>query len=312
MYSVLSYEDLEIILTNFQTGGLINFQKLQGGSANTNYRVKTQNGSYILTVCESKSIEESRVLAKVLEHLERNNFITSRIIRTRTNELYCTWNSKPVLLKSYLEGKIMEDIPNFYFISLGLQLSHLHTIPVPDYIPLRLPYGHHRFNELKNYEPGASFYRWLSKIEIEIRKTIKSKDVKWSLIHGDVFHNNVIISESEKEAVIMDFEECCYYPRIFDLGMFIIGTCCPDYKPDLDKIEVFLNNYNKNLPLSNLEIKLLSLFSAYAAASTAFWRYTQFNINHPTEHLKNSYRKMQDLANIMSGFQSKFDQILSA
>ena len=75
------------------------------------------------------------------------------------------------------------------------------------------------------YAPESTFYKWLKEIQKYIESYI-STDLPKALIHSDIFYNNIIVNKDSEKATIMDFEEACYYYRVFDIGMMIVGTCC--------------------------------------------------------------------------------------
>ena len=94
----------------------------------------------------------------------------------------------------------------------------------------------------------------------------------------------------------MDFEEACYYYRIFDLGMAVVGLCCEQGEIICSKIQALINGYNHVGKLSKIEGDNLKAFIVYAATATAFWRFRQFNVLFPSEELSDSYIEMKNIA----------------
>jgi len=117
-----------------------------------------------------------------------------------------------------------------------------------------------------------------------------------SVIHSDIFYNNVIVSNNGKRATIMDFEEACYYYRVFDIGMVIIGTCCMETSVNREKVQQLLQGYEAENKLLTAEKNALKAFTVYAAAATAFWRHQNFNYVHVVPHMKDHYLAMRNLA----------------
>ena len=95
----------------------------------------------------------------------------------------------------------------------------------------------------------------------------------------------------------MDFEEACYFFRVFDIGMTIVGTCCESGQLDLNKTANLLSGYEQMIPLLPIEKKALQAHTVYAATATAFWRHKNFNYVHVIPEKKEHYREMYSLAN---------------
>jgi len=239
----------------------------------------------------AKTIE----LANLLEYLEEHDFVTSRLQPDSNRQFVRTWNNKPILIKKYIEGNIIENIPAEVAGIIGRELGKLHQIKAPNFLSGSFNYAQDFFDEVKTYEPKSSFYQWLSEIKKYVNKYI-TDDLPKALIHSDIFFSNVIIRPNNKKVVIMDFEEACYYYRLFDIGMAIVGLCCQNGKPDMKKISSFMNGYKEIIRLCSDELKALQAFIVYASAAIAFWRHRQFRFIYPDTDLYEHYMPMKELA----------------
>ena len=295
-YTVINDTDLEIILKRYGIGNIQSYKILSGGSENTNYLVEALSKSFVLTICEQKSAQDAENLALLLNDLKLQNFSTSKLVATLKGAFTTQWNDKPVILKEFIEGTIIQDFSEDLLLYLGRELAKLHQVNVPDYVPRTLNYGSiERFDEVKVYAPNSSFYRWLKNTQCYIEDFI-SPELPKSLIHSDIFYSNVIVSEDRKVATIMDFEEACYYYRVFDIGMMIVGTCCEGEIINHKKMKSLLEGYQQENKLLEIEINSLKAFTAYAATATAFWRHQNFNYMNVDETLKDHYLEMKNLA----------------
>ena len=110
---------------------MISKKILSGGSENTNYLIKTNKSSFVLTICEQKSLVETINLGSLLMYLNLNGFNTSSILKTNTGKLATVWNQKSVMLKDYIDGDIVEDLSDNMLVQLGNDLAKLHTIKAP-------------------------------------------------------------------------------------------------------------------------------------------------------------------------------------
>ncbi len=311
-YSVLNNKDLVSILSPYAIKKVQSFRILSGGSENTNYFVKTETKAYVLTISEQKSFSKAVELADLLEHLNLKHFTTSKIIKTTNGTLTTQWNDKPVLLKEYIEGDMIEDLSENILIYLGSQMAQLHQINVPDYLPRKLSYGVDNFKEVHIYAPNSTFYTWLKTTRKYIESHINS-DLPKALIHSDVFYDNIIVNKNGKQATIMDFEEACFNYRVFDIGMMIIGTCSEGVTVNLDKVACLLAGYQLKIKLLPIEIDSLQSFTVYAATATAFWRHQNFNYINVVSEKKDHYLEMKRLADFVMGipandFKKLFDK----
>jgi homoserine kinase type II len=299
-YTVLNDIGIQTILAHYGVEKLTSYTVLSGGSENTNYLVNTENKTFVLTICEQKSIQEAKELASLLVYLKSNTFSTSILVKTITGALTTEWNNKPVMLKEFIKGDIVQDLSESLLIYLGRELAQLHQIKAPDYLPQAVAYGLERFDEVQVYAPKSSFYTWLKSTQKYIEKHIDI-DLPKALIHSDIFNNNIIVDKEGKQATIMDFEEACYYYRVFDIGMMIIGTCSHEATINLSKVASLLKGYQGEIKLLEIEKKALKAFTVYAATATGYWRHQNYNYVNVVPEMKDHFLEMKNLADyIMS------------
>ncbi len=299
-YTVLNEIQIQKLSNIYTLGKVLSFKVLSGGSENTNYYIKTEKDKFVFTICEQKTSQGAEELAELLTHLDRYQFSTSKVIQTEKGENISLWEGKPIIVKSYLEGKILEDFSPQLLQYLGAELGKLHKIPAPDYLPKIINYGKEYFDEVKGYAPESAFYQWLKETKTYIQKSL-TEDLPKSLIHSDIFYSNVIVAEDEKTAIIMDFEEATYYYRVFDIGMMLVGLCTENRELNFAKANSILTGYQRVSPLSDEELKVLPAATVYAATATAFWRHRQFNHVFPDEAQRNKYEEMRDVADFVRG-----------
>lgn len=291
-YSTLSFPQINEIFATYGLSPVEKYEPLSGGLENTSFLVSASHQQYVLTVLEQKSLRKTQELASLLNHLFTHTFYTSRVIETAAGDVVSTYRGKPVLLKYYIPGEITPDLSDEAMVAIGRQMAHLHTIPAPPYLPTEYGYGQQAFGELflRTDEP---FVGWLQEKHIFIRENLRN-DLPRALIHGDVFYDNVI--RSEAGVAITDFEEACYYYRIFDLAMAVVGTCAPEGTILLPKVRALLVGYEAVHRLELVEKTKLRATVVYAAVAAAFWRYRQYHVVNPDEAMKNHHRAMQRIA----------------
>lgn len=203
-YTTLTKNDIDGIAVNFSVSKINSFNILSGGSENTNYLLNAEKEKYVLTICEQKTTQKATELALLLEHLEANNFESSKIVRNNNNESIGFWNDKPFMLKKFLDGTVYESMPTHLLELVGIQLGKLHKIEAPSYLAKQANFGKEQFVNIKKYAANSKFETWLNQ-KMETITPYFELDLPKTLIHSDLFSNNVVISKDETAASIMDF-----------------------------------------------------------------------------------------------------------
>ena len=297
LYTILDKIAIDTVLENHNIAPAKAFKVLSGGSENTNYFIASNDGKFVLTICENKTFEHSQSLATLLEHLEKNGFSTSKVVKNRQNKSILQLNKKPAMLKWFLDGDVLENFNLEILEKLGQQIARLHKVKPLEYLPDTPSYGLSAFHEVIDANIVPDFSAWLTDTKQYIEDNISAQLPK-ALIHSDIFCNNVIVME-DNSPIIMDFEEACYYYRIYDLGMAIVGTCQEGEGVSFVKAKSLLKGYEKEIPLSPVEKERLPAFIVHAAAATAFWRFRQYRIRNPEEQFKNHYLEMKNIADFV-------------
>ena len=307
--SVLSKNEILEVLKPYSIFIIKKIKILEGGSENTNYKIDSEIGMIVLTISEQKTIQEAKNLAELLDHLKKNNFDTSELVHTHKNKSLTIYKNKPVMVKRYLEGKIMSDVPMHLLKQIGADTARLHKISVPDYVRDIMWCGKERFNEVEEYAFNSLFDLWLKDMHSYIDKNIAS-DLPKAFIHTDIFGSNIIINNDETKATIMDFEEATYYYRVFDIAVLFISLCAESGDIDFTRASFILKSYTSVTKLNDEEKQALQPLTVYAAAGVAFWRHKNFNYINPDDNLKDSYLYMKDLADKVRDLPSSYFKLL--
>ena len=303
VYTKLDIDNVQEIMSRYGITNVTHHAELSGGSQNSNYVVRSQNGDFVLSICEQNTTEEIKHLALLLEHLANNNFSSSILIRTEDNKSMTYWGEKPVMVKKFIHGVVKENIPGSLAELIGIEIGKLHKVPVPKYLPHSISYGKEYFHEVEKYAAGSEYHKWLldkqSYFDAQISPTMPK-----ALIHSDVFTSNVIIDDSMQFVTIMDFEEATYYYRIFDIGMAIIGICSEGKGINFPKVKSLLRGYMQEIKLTDEELKSLQAFVVYAATAMSFWRHKNFHYTVPTPALYDHYNELKQIADTVYGLEN--------
>lgn len=295
VYTQLTPADLQQVASIFGLAEISSVHSFAGGQQNSNYHLQAGGQEYVLTVCDKKTAGDVQVLIDTLRHLEVHNFSTTRIIPTREGLMQTEIHGQPLLLKSYLPGRVIDPLPPETMYPLGQAMARLHQVPPPVFLPSQLAYGRETFAQMRQiFGRSHPFLDWLNMIENHLRNHLP-KDLPRALIHADIFADNVILTP-DQGPVIMDFEEAANYYRVFDIGMAIVGTCYPEGALNSPSREELLRGYKSVTSLSEAEATSLGTATIYAAAAMASWRFWHFNVVQPEAGKQEHYRALQKIA----------------
>ena len=293
-YTTLSPAELADIVLHYAIGTPVKFEEIPWGFGNSNFKLTTTDGTFLLKICDEKNLIELQQQIALLEHLRQHAYPTVYpILQKNGNALFVTPNYH-VMIYPFLEGGTPQSSQQT-LTQIGEALAKLHCIPPLVELP-RFPMGIAKITpfleEVKNTQFATHpFFIWL-KSELEWIKPEFDKPFPTGLLHGDLFLDNTLF-DGDQIVAILDFEEGCHDTLLIDVGMTIIG-CCYTAQHELDVVSVhgFLDAYNALRPLTNKEWDCLDCFVHYAALAIAFWRFRQFNIRHPDARSAETYQEM--------------------
>ncbi len=299
-YARLDMTAVEGLARRFGIEDVTAFSVMDGGSENTNYCVETNSGKYVLTLCDQKSLKHATDLASLLVYLTDHGIRTSRVVVPLEEPIVILHDEKPVMLKRHVDGDVTANLTGNVLVQLGEEMARLHEIPAPSYLPRSFPYGRSYFQEVIDSNLDHAYIDWLSEKNSYLQERIPQK-LPMTLIHGDVFFDNIIVKDDQLMAII-DFEEACHYYRGFDLGMVIVGACRNRQGISFQKARQFLRGYQNDITLESVERGCLKVFAVYAAVATSFWRFRQYHLLRPEPKLYDMHVEMQTLADTVSEY----------
>ena len=293
-FTDLTEEEITNFGESFNLGPIKEFHPLEGGSANSNFLLITGKRKYVLTICEDRTFEQVRPLIALLQHLEANNFHTSKVLKSNSGDFLLETDTKPVFLKSYIEGLVPRKLSLTSLSYLGKMIAKLHKIQIFDSIPDAYAYWSNYFTEV--YTPSSShpYMDWLNQKSQFLEEHLPN-DLPRGLVHGDIFTDN-LVEGTQGQLTIIDFEAVSHSPFIFDIGMALIGVCSEKNIISLRKVKALIKGYRQERELNQKEKNGIKLFTIYSATAVSAWRFQQFHLKSPIPQKFNSYQQMVDIA----------------
>ncbi len=270
VYTSICSTQLEKLLKDYPLGKLISFDGIENGIENTNYRIKTSRGYFILTLFEELTVAELKPVFALLDYLHSCGLSVPRPqSNNRSNTLH-TFNGKTTAFFNHLSGLSIE-IPSLsQCYEVGLQLARLHVYGCQ--------YNFQRCNN-KDLKGCRSLFLKLkpylkqsdiNKISAELAFQQQYANVKLpkGVIHADLFRDNILFA-NEKISGILDFYNSCHDYLLLDIAITINDWCIDNATVNCQKTECFLLGYQSVRNIEPLEKKLLPIF--LRRASLRFW-----------------------------------------
>ena len=293
-YTTLSSTELARIVAQYPIGTPLKLEEIPGGFGNSNFKLTTTNGEFLLKICDEKDSAELNTQISLLQHLHQHAYPTVYPIPTKDQQPLIHETFGSVMLYPFLQGTQPHPSPNT-LAQLGEALAKLHRIPpiagLPHF-PMGISQMRPFFEEARDTPFATHPFIESLKSQLESMEPQLNASLPIGLLHGDLFLDNTLF-KGEQMVAILDFEEGCYDTLLIDIGMTIIGCCyTSQHQLILKAVRRFLDAYNAVRPLTEREWQHLDCFVHYAALSIAFWRFRQFNIRRPDAQRANAYQEM--------------------
>jgi len=271
VYTSVSDDALRALLARYEIGEPLALHPIAEGVENSNFRLETSAGSFILTIYE-KRVDPADLpfFLDLMDHLAAEAIACPVPIHDRTGQSLQTLCGKPAAIVSFLQGRSPKRIDGPRCRALGATLASLH-LAVRDF-------AGHRRNAL-SVEDWRPLYRACAASPAPlpvglaelIAPTLDRLEAAWprdlpaGVIHADLFPDNVFFANDHVTGVI-DFYFACNDLFAYDVAICLNAWCFEplgDY--NLTKGRAFLEGYRAVRPLSAAELEALPTLATGAA-----------------------------------------------
>ena len=273
---------------------MVDYDPIVAGAANSNYLVRAQQASYVLTVFEDTTLAQTVEHGRLLSLLKEYAFPSPRPLLAVNGEIAIEHNDKPVMMKEYVVGRVYRYPDKTMLHQVGTAMATLHQVPGPDFLSIRQPYGVQKYSSIQGQEIDTEYEDWIAK-RLPYLEQEKPQGLPRGLIHGDVFYDNVLFEGTELKAII-DFEDATYEDKVFDLGMGIVGLCREGQGVVLEKARALITGYEQIQQLEEGEKTALQLYLEYAATTVSCWRFWKYHIDAPSAENADKHWQMVRVA----------------
>lgn len=226
VYTRVSETRLQDFLRHYELGELIAFSGIADGIENTNYRLQTRRGNFILTLYEDLPEADIQAVFALLAHLQTQGLLVPFALKNRHGRRLNSLCGKNAAVFPCLPGRSISSPCYQHCYAVGRQLARLHLVgqnaPMQRENPKNLMGLKTLFQQLK---PGLR-QEDACKIEAELdyQQSFDQVDLPSGVIHADLFRDNVLFTGDELSGII-DFYSSCRGLWLYDIAVTINDWC---------------------------------------------------------------------------------------
>ena len=237
--------------------GIEQLNGITEGVENTNYLVETNNQKkFIFTIFEKITNEtDLPFFHKAMNEFNQNGITCPTPIIINKNDIFKI-KKKPCAIYSFIEGRQITTLNKEALISLSKNISVIHNIRSQSNLfrenNMLLTSWKFIINKFKNYDgKNKSEFAHINNLIPSLENQFP-KNLKKSLIHGDLFKDNIFFKNNEVSGFI-DFFFTCTYTIVYDLATLINAWFFNYEKFDENNFKIFFNEYLNFITWSNEE-----------------------------------------------------------
>jgi len=265
---MLNKISLEKILGLYNLGSLKNFRKIPS-SGNLVYLLRTSKGEFLLRLCGQdlrwRSKEEIEGELELLEKLLKYNFPVFPAIPMANGQKVLKWKNRSGYLRNYVEGKDLKNPTLSQVEQVGQIVGAYHKLIEGYKVKAerriwglegtKKYFRKHKFDILKSKLKNPRLF--IKRVEKELANLRFPKNLPKGMLHEDLAKRHFIWQKG-KIVNIIDFDRCYYGSLLLDLGPALRSWCFINWKQwSNENLKSFLRGYQKERPLTNLELKYL-------------------------------------------------------
>jgi homoserine kinase type II len=271
VYTHVGADELRAFLADYELGAPLAYDGISEGVENSNFRLETERGHFILTIYE-KRVDPADLpfFLGLMEHLASHGLPCPLPVHARDGKALRQLAGKPAAIVSRLDGRWPRRVLVEHCAALGEALAAMH-LAAADFALMRpnalsfagwatlFDRSRARADEV---EPG---------LEQEIAKEFDELAACWpyelpaGVIHADLFPDNAFFA-GDRLTGIIDFYFACNDLLAYDIAICLNAWCFePDHSFNITKAQALLQGYRRKRTLSAVEIAALPILARGSA-----------------------------------------------
>ncbi|MEF2070456.1 homoserine kinase [Consotaella aegiceratis] len=271
VYTDVTEPDLAAFLARYDLGKLLSYKGIAEGVENSNFLLRTEAGTFILTLYERRVAKSDLpFFIDLMEHLAKHELSCPLPVPPRDGEALGELAGRPAAIFTFLEGmwtrrptandcrQVGAAMAGMHRAASDFALTRANALSVSAWRPLFDTCGG-RADEVQA-GLGAEIAKDLAVLERSW-----PADLPRGVIHADLFPDNVFFLGGELSGLI-DFYFACNDLLAYDLAIALCAWCFePDHAFNVTKGRALINGYRSVRPLSDAEIAALPVLARGAA-----------------------------------------------
>jgi homoserine kinase type II len=286
VYTEVGDEELARFVADYDIGQVTSCKGIAEGVENSNYLLRTERGSYILTLYEKRvKPEDLPFFLGLMDHLAANGFACPTPVHGRDGKALRTLCGRPAAIVTFLEGMWPRQIQPLHCRLVGETTARLHLAGAS--FAMRRPnaLGLKGWRPLVDAcAPRAGEVRadlsGLIRAEIDFLEANWPSGLPEGVIHADLFQDNVFFL-GEKLSGVIDFYFACNDYFAYELAICLNAWCFErDGDFNATKARLMLHAYRALRAIEAAEIQALPILARGAALRFLLTRLYDW-LNHP-------------------------------
>ncbi|MFN3224637.1 MAG: homoserine kinase [Hyphomicrobiales bacterium] len=272
VYTDVSDDDLDAFLADYDLGEVLAFKGIAEGVENSNFLLRTEAGTYILTLFEKRvNAGDLPFFLDLMRHLFDRGLNCPLPITRRDGAVLGELCGRPATIISFLDGVAIRRPRAEHCRKLGEVLAkfHLATADFPVDRPNDLSLKGWR--EVYDGIPAKAADEAFPGLRTRMGRELDQMDKLWphdlpsGIIHADLFTDNVFFLNNQVSGII-DFYFACTDAYAYDLVICLNAWCFePDLAFNVTKARALVAGYQSVRPLERQEIEALPLLARGAS-----------------------------------------------
>jgi homoserine kinase type II len=271
VYTDVSFEDLESLLSGYDIGTPLAFKGIAEGVENSNFYLQTDHGAYILTLYEKRvRIDDLPFFLGLMEHLQAHGLNCPQPLRARNGAQWVMLKGRAAAVLTFLNGISLRRPEAAHCAAAGEALARLHRAGEGFALSRPNALGLAGWRELAA-ATAARADAVQGGLAALIGETLEILTAQWpqglpaGLIHADLFPDNVLFMQ-DKVSGLIDFYFACHDLYAYDLAVMLNSWCFEnDGAYNVTKGKALIGAYRAVRPLDNAEADALPVLMRGAA-----------------------------------------------
>jgi homoserine kinase type II len=271
VYTEVTDEALAAFLAGYDLGRVVSFKGIAEGVENSNFLLRTDAGTFILTLYEKRVHEEDLpFFVGLMEHLASRGVTCPQPVRARDGQALGRLAGRAAAIVTFLDGLWIRRPQARHCAAVGEALARMHEAGAgfPLQRPNALSIGgwpalfsaaERRADEVS---PGLARE---AAAELQALQAIWPTGLPSGVIHADLFPDNVFFL-GEQLSGLIDFYFACNDAFAYDLAICLNAWCFePDGAFNISKGMAMISGYQRLRPLRPEEIEALPILARGSA-----------------------------------------------